>query len=49
MKKLKRNDLSKIMGAIEYPPKCAIDWSCPPGLCCTADYTCRDFRKYACI
>ncbi|MFS4474210.1 hypothetical protein [Chryseobacterium sp. T20] len=50
MKKLKRNELKKIDGGIEpFPIMCGEDWSCPPGLCCTVDYTCRDWRKYPCI
>ncbi|MBK1894189.1 hypothetical protein [Chryseobacterium paridis] len=49
MKKLKRNDLKKIVGAGPAPIYCDIAGNCPPGLCCTADNTCKDFRKYPCV
>ncbi|MDV7698479.1 hypothetical protein N6B72_16250 [Chryseobacterium soli] len=49
MKKLKRNELKEITGAGPAPIYCALDGSCPSGLCCSNGTLCKDPKKYPCI
>ncbi|HAY3556652.1 MULTISPECIES: hypothetical protein [Elizabethkingia] len=48
MKKLERKDLKSVHGGAA-ATDCSINMICPPKLCCSVGYVCRDPKRYICI